>query len=167
MKQFRLWVWALILGGLVWAGSPLKLDLSSYRVVVVQNDRGEKVETFEPAVDVAPGDLVEWRLQATNHSKEALRDVALVIPVPEAMAYVPQTARPLEMNGATVLPEFSYDGVHFSRPPLYKKKIVKENGIEREVQVEVPPEAYTHVRWVIPIMLAGQQITVTMRTTVR
>jgi len=154
---------------IAWAAQePLLLELTSYRVVETHNDRGEKVEAFRSAESATPGDLLEWRLHAVNRSGTVIHDVILVIPIPAGTVYQPGTALPLVLGEAKVLPEFSYDGgVQFSRPPLYRKAIIEVSGIKKEVQVEVPPEAYTHVRWVLPEFAPGRTVTVQLRTRVR
>ena len=42
-----------------------------------------------------------------------------------------------------------------------------EGGKEVEKEVEVKPEEYTHVRWVIPEMPKGTKVQVSLRTVVK
>ena len=44
---------------------------------------------------------------------------------------------------------------------------VVENGKEVEREVEVKPEEYTHVRWLIPELPKGGKVQVSLRTMVR
>lgn len=160
------WIAVLLVA---WAAQdPLWLELSSQRVLQTTNAKGEVVEVFEPAADVAPGDVLEWRLVARNRSDATLEDVALIVPIPAGTAYLPGSARALELDGTTVEPEFSFDGgAHFARPPLVKRVVVEKDGVKQEVEVEVEPEAYTHVRWLVPALAPGQSVTVQLRTRVR
>lgn len=163
-------VWTAVFFALaVAAAQPLWLELTSFRVLQVTNAAGERLEVFERAATAAPGETLEWRLAATNRSDQALEDVVLVIPVPPGTRYLAGSAQPLDLGeGVEVRPEFSFDGgTQFARPPLYKKVVVVTDGVEQEREVEVKPEAYTHVRWVLPVLNAGQTVTVRLRTVVR
>jgi len=166
---FKLLIAGLVALAVAWAAqNPLWLELGSYRVVETRDDHGRLVEAFELADSAAPGNLLEWRLRAENRSDAALHGVALIIPIPSGTVYLAGSAQPLALGATEILPEFSYDGgEHFARPPLYRKKIVEANGIRKEVLVEVPPEAYTHVRWVLPEFAPGRTVTVKLRTRVR
>jgi len=152
-----------------WAAQdPLRLELSSYRVASMVDEKGVRTEVYQPAGEAAPGDVLEWRLMAENRSEETLEDVALVIPVPSGTVYVPGSARTLNLNGVTVAPEFSFDGgVHFAHPPLFKRIFVEKDGLRKAVEVEVGPEEYTHVRWTLPALPAGAGLTVAFRTRVK
>ncbi|WP_244452347.1 hypothetical protein [Thermus thermophilus] len=142
----------------------LTLDLRPYLVKVVE---GEEVYEANPLA-VRPGDVLEWRLVAENRSQGDLRQVVLVIPIPKETYYLEGSAKPLQVGGATLLPEFSFDGGKtFGKPPLKKRIRVVENGKEVEKEVEVKPEEYTHARWVIPLLPKGAKVTVSLRTIVR
>ncbi|ADR37515.1 DUF11 domain-containing protein [Oceanithermus profundus] len=162
-------VWTAVFFALaVAAVPPLWLELASFRVLQVTNAEGERLEVFERAASAAPGETLEWRLAATNRSDRALEDVVLVIPVPPGTRYLAGSAEPLDLGGVAVRPEFSFDGgARYARPPLYRKVVVVTDGVEQEREVEVKPEAYTHVRWVLPALDAGQTVTVRLRTVVR
>lgn len=112
--------------------------------------------------------MLEWRLVAENRSQNPLRQVALVIPIPKETYYLEGTAKPLSLNGVTIRPEFSFDGGRtFGFPPLKKRIRVVENGKEVEKEVEVKPEEYTHVRWLVPEVPKGGKVVVSLRTRVR
>ncbi|WP_347242082.1 hypothetical protein [Thermus sp.] len=142
----------------------LGLDLRPYLVKVVEGK--EVYEENPPAVK--PGDVLEWRLLAENRSQGDLRQVALVIPIPKETYYLEGSAKPLQVGGATLRPEFSFDGGKtFGLPPLKKRVRVVEGGKEVEKEVEVKPEEYTHVRWVVPLLSKGAKVSVSLRTVVR
>ncbi|GLV47165.1 hypothetical protein TJA_03390 [Thermus sp. LT1-2-5] len=142
----------------------LNLDLKPYLVRVVE---GKEVYEENP-VAVKPGDILEWRLVAENRSQGALRQVTLVIPIPTETVYLEGSAKLLSLNGATIRPEFSFDGGKtFGVPPLKKRVRVVENGKEVEREVEVKPEEYTHVRWLVPELPKGAKVQVSLRTAVR
>ncbi|WP_051913558.1 hypothetical protein [Thermus caliditerrae] len=157
------WVWVFFALALALAQA-LSLDLRPYLVKVVE---GKEVYEENPLA-VKPGDVVEWRLVAENRSQGALRQVALVIPIPKETYYLEGSAKVLALNGSTIRPEFSFDGGKtFGFPPLKKRVRVVENGKEVEKEVEVKPEEYTHARWVIPEMAKGARVQVSLRTVVR
>ncbi|MCS6869231.1 hypothetical protein [Thermus sp.] len=155
---------ALFLALLVALAQALNLDLRPYLVKAVEGK-----ETYEEnPLGVRPGDLLEWRLLAENRSQGALRQVALVIPIPKETRYLEGTAKPLSLGSATIRPEFSFDGGKtFGFPPLKKRVRVVENGKEVEKEVEVKPEEYTHARWVLPEMPKGARVQVSLRTVVK
>ena len=150
------------------AASALELDLRSYKVVLVKDATGKEVERLVPAKEVKPGDILEWVLKAKNNSDSPLKEVSLTIPIPPYTVYLAGTARPLRLdNGVTIAPLFSYDGTHFARPPLTKVIKVEKDGRIITKVVIVPPEQYTHVRWVVPSLAPSQMVKVGLRTKVR
>lgn len=84
----------------------LTLDLRPYLVKVVE---GKEVYEANPLA-VRPGDVLEWRLVAENRAQGDLRQVALVIPIPKETYYLEGSAKPLQVGGTIVPPEFSFDG---------------------------------------------------------
>ncbi len=169
-KNLFIWLLLSLIISVAWAGQEvLRLELGSFRVVRVTTTEGKTVEKFEPAVSAAPGDVLEWRLQASNVSNKTLYDVSLVIPIPKGTRYLPGSAEKLQLDEKTVVePEFSFDGGKtFARPPLYKKIIVIVNGIKKEKRLEVGPEEYTHARWLLPLLTPGQTVRVRLRTIVQ
>ncbi len=172
MAKYRKGLWFLgALLALAAAASALELSLVSYQVVREVDASGRVVEKLVPAAEVAPGDVLEWVLTAKNRSDQALKEVALTVPIPPHTAYLPGSVRPLALKRdervVKVAPVFSYDGVHFAPPPLKKKIFVRENGRLVEKEVVVPPSAYTHVRWLVPELLPGETVQVRLRTRVR
>ena len=155
-----------LLGLALAAQDGLKLELKAYKVLLVEED-GKTVEKLVEALEVAPGDVLEWVLTAKNEGKVPLRQVALTIPIPKNTVYIPGTAKPLVLGELKIEPLFSYDGKRFARPPLKKKIKVKVGDRVEEKEVVVPPEEYTHVRWVVPELAPGQVVKVSLRTRVR
>lgn len=165
-------VWMLCLGlmlafALAQSQDVVKLDLQAFRVLTVQ-DNGKTVEKFEIATDARPGQLIEYRLEAANTTDRQLRQVALVIPIPHSTAYQALSAAPLRLGQTLIAPQFSFDGgISYGVPPLKRMVRVMENGKEVEKEVEVKPEEYTHVRWVLPQLTAKENVMLKLRTVVR
>ncbi len=162
----------LVVSSVALAQGPVKLDLSSFKVITYTNEQGEKVEKLVGVTNVAPGDFLEWRLRAENTGDQQIEGVVLIIPVPAQTYYVDGSAGPLliERNGKKVIaePEFSFDGGRtYGRPPLLKKVKEVVDGKETVKEVPVAPEEYTHVRWVLETMLPGEVVEVFLRTVVR
>ena len=157
----------LLLAVLAQASVGLKLELASYKIIKVAGEGGKTVEKKIPAAEVAPGDVLLWVLTAKNTSGRTLERVALTIPIPPRTVYIAGSAHPLKLGEVVIEPLFSYDGVHFSRPPLKKRIRVKEGDRFVEKEVVVPPEAYTHVRWLVPRLEPGVKVQVSLRTRVR
>ena len=167
VERGRVLAVGLVFAALAWAASGLELELASYKVLKFTNDQGEVVEKTVPAAEVAPGDVLLWVLTAQNASGKTLERVALTIPIPPHTVYVAGSARPLKLGELTIEPLFSYDGTHFARPPLKKRVKVQEGDRVVEKEVVVPPEAYTHVRWLVPELRDGEKVQVSLRTQVR
>lgn len=164
VRMRKLWPFVALAVLAMALAQALSLDLRPYLVKVVE---GKEVYEENP-LSVKPGDVLEWRLVAENRSQGPLRQVALVIPVPKETYYLDGSAKPLALGGATIRPEFSFDGGRtFGFPPLKKRVRVVENGKEVEKEVEVKPEEYTHVRWVIPELPRGAKAQVSLRTVVK
>lgn len=157
----------VLASGLALAAEAVKLTLNSVRVIQ-ESKNGQVSETFQPALAVKPGDLVEWRLEAENTTLAPLRQVVLVIPIPKETRYLEGSALALERGNTRLLPLFSYDGGQtYGLPPLKRKVKVSENGQEVEKEVEVKPEEYTHARWVLPELAPKEKILLKLRTTVK
>lgn len=145
----------------------IRLDLKAFRVLSVQ-EANRITEKLEAALDVRPGQLIEYQLNAQNTTDNTLRQVALIIPIPSSTAYQALSAQPLRLGETLVTAEFSFDGGRtYGKLPLIRKVKVVENGKEVEKEIEVKPEEFTHARWVLPQMSAKQAVLLKLRTVVR
>ena len=157
-----------IVAGLVTAQStPLEVRLERFQVVDVTED-GEVREELRSVVELAPGDTVEEIVHVANTGDDDLQAVGVVLPVPEGTRFLEGSALPLDLAGEPVEPEFSYDGgASYGVPPLTRIVIVEEDGRDVEKEVVVPPEEYTHARWVLPLLEAQSTVTARLRAVVR
>lgn len=157
----------LLIPALAQGAEVVKLTLNSV-LVVQESKNGQVSETFQPALAVKPGEVLEWRLEAENTTDRPLRQVALVIPIPKETAYLEGSASALPWGGARILPQFSYDGGKtYGFPPLKRRVRSVENGQEVEREVEVRPAEYTHARWLLPELGPKAKVLLKLRTTVR
>jgi len=129
--------------------NPISLRSEIYIVSLVTADDGTREERFSPATSAIPGQIVEFRIFATNVGETTLPAgrVQVFGPVQDGMEYVATSATP---SSERMLTEFSVDGEQFSVPPL----LVGE-GAQRRV---AEPTEYRFVRWTLLVaMEPGQE----------
>lgn len=149
------------------AVDPLVLEAKTFKVIASQQD-GKKVEKLVEALGAKPGETLEFQYLVENTTEKALNLVRVPVKLDPAVAYMDGTADSPQIAGLTVVPEFSYDGgARYGKAPLMKKVKVVEAGKEVEKEVEVKPEEYTNVRWVLPQVAAKQKLTLKLRVMVR
>ncbi len=149
------------------AKDALRLDLKAFRVIST-TENGKVAEKLETALDAKPGQVIEYQLEAANTSGFVLKGVALIIPIPATTAYRAGSAVTLKLQDAVIAPQFSFDGGKvFSYPPIMRKVKIKKDGVEAEHNIEVKPDEFTHVRWVLTEMPVKDIVKLKLRTTVR
>lgn len=124
---------------------------------------GEAASYVLSPTSVVPGDLLREEITVTNVSGAALRGVLVAVPVPGGTAYV---------GGATPAAagwtlQFSDDRgrTYAARPG--RSVSSTENGRAVSWQVAAPPETYTHVRWTVATLRAGETLKFSFRVRVR
>ena len=148
----------------VGGAEPVTVALNAFVVTEVTLDDGTVVEEFAEAEAVFPGQVIEYRLIATNRSEAVLPAgrLTLVGPVPEQTRYVADSAT---ASGPDRRLEASLDGEVFAEPPLL---VTETDADGREVEVEVDPEDYRALRWVVLRPLQpGEELVLTYRVVVR
>lgn|SRR5690554_1650484 len=149
----------LALTGLVTAQStdnPITFSSEIYVVSEVTADDGSKEERFSAATSAIPGQVVEFRIIATNSGETTLPAgrVQILGPIAEGQAYVGNSASPSTEN--RLLTEFSVDGTEFSEAP-----VLVGTGEGRRV---ADPSEYTMIRWtLLTPMEPGQEVTLVYR----
>jgi uncharacterized repeat protein (TIGR01451 family) len=118
--------------------------------------RPDGQEVLEPTTQVKPGDIVEYRAMYRNHSKKTVKEVLATLPIPEGMAYQPNTATPVTVWA-------SLDGKTFAPVPL-RREVRLPNG--RMKHQDVPYTEYRFLRWDLASLAASQQETVQARVQV-
>jgi len=127
-----------VAGAAVAAGS-LTGNIEAYKVLVADKSGDE---SFVPAGEAQPQDLIEYRLTYANEGEAAVRTVSIIDPIPAGTEYVGRTAT--QPGGAVVT--FSVDnGKTFHAWPVRIRKIVDGH----EVEVEAPASMVTHIRWAL------------------
>jgi len=150
---------ALLLPAAALAAPQVELSIDAQKEVTV-TENGEDVVKRVPAAEAAPGETVIFTITYANTGDEAATNVVVSDPVPEGTAYVPGSAT--EIGQLT----FSVDGGEsFKKPSLLTYEVTAEDGtIEKRA---ASPEEYTHVRWQIPEIPAGEQGQVSFRVEVQ
>lgn len=142
--------------------SPLKLMLSQALVKTTTQD-GKSVEQLTPdPKSVLPGAVLEQNVTATNTLGKVMGNVVVNLPVPVGTTYLNTLAATPEVKTL-----FSADkGKTFAAAPLKKMVTVTENGKSVQKEVEVKPDEYTNVRWVISQLAAGDNLKLGFRVKV-
>lgn len=139
----------LCLVGTAFAQNPVSIRLEIYIVSEVTTSDGTREERLSEATTARPGQVVEYRLFATNDGETTLPagTVVIVGPVPEGTTYVENSTTP---SSERVITEFSADGETFSEPPV----LIGEEDDRRLVA----PSDYEAVRWTLLVpMEPGQE----------
>ena len=110
--------------------------------IVTQDKKGKDI--FTETQEVNPGQTIEYRLEYTNNSEKALKNVKISGPVPKTTVYIAKSAK----SDIEVTPEFSIDSgkTYSSEPVKYMKKL--PDGTTEEAVAT--PDMYTHVLWIVP-----------------
>src|SRR5690606_11435006 len=130
-------------------GNPIALRTEIFIVSLVTLDDGSREERFTPATSAIPGQVIEYRIFATNTGETTLPAgrIQVLGPVQQGMEFVAGSATP---NSDRILTEYSADGTEFGVPP-----ILAGTGDDRRV---VEPEDYRAVRWTLLVpMEPGQE----------
>lgn len=133
------------------AGAPVTSTLSAWKVE--QKDGAEKLVE---AGKVAPGDVVEYRVEYRNAGSKAVRDLSATLPIPSAMTYIERSTRPARAQAST-------NGRAYGPLPL-RRRVKAADGSTNVVAV--PSSQYRFLRWNVPVLNAGQSISFAARARV-
>ena len=120
-----------------------------YIVSLVTLDDGSREERFTAATSAIPGQVIEYRIFATNTGETTLPAgrIQVLGPVQDGMEFVAGSATP---SSERVLTEFSADGAVFGVQP-----ILVGTGEDRRI---VEPAEFKAVRWTLLVpMEPGQE----------
>ncbi|MDR6218971.1 hypothetical protein [Deinococcus soli (ex Cha et al. 2016)] len=135
--------------------STSSVDFHLDRITVIQQS-GLPTEVRERnPKQVHPGDLLEQVATARNASSSPLRDVRVTVPVPKGTTF-----HSGDLTGSVISAD---GGKTFAAAPL--KETVTEGG--QTVTRVIPPNRYTHVRYLIPLIPAKSFATRAYRVTVK
>jgi len=108
---------------------------------IVTKDSDGKEEVV-PAKETVPGQVMEFRIVFTNNGDDSVSGIKVVDPIPENTRFIGDS----HLADVEALFEVSIDGGEsFESEPV---KRVETQADGSQIEVVVPPEQYTHVRWV-------------------
>lgn len=151
-RFFAVLLSSLLLFGAAFAqdDNPISVRIEAYIVSQVTADDGSVTERFSESSTARPGQVVEYRVFATNTDETTLpaESVTVLGPVPESSTYLDGSATP---SSEAVRTEFSLDGETFSETP----------------ETTEGPSAYRAVRWTLLTPLEpGQEEGFSYRVTI-
>lgn len=111
----------------------VQIDLKAFKVVVGKDGK----ESFAPADEAKPAEVLEYRAVYFNPSKTAVSNLGAKIPIPSGTEYLPGTAKPASAHA-------SLDGVKYAPMPLMRK-VKRADGTE--VEEKVPYREYRSLLW--------------------
>lgn len=115
---------------------PLTSKMDAF--LVTTNKEGKEV--LKSAEEAKPNDIIEYKLTYNNVSDNPLKNLVITGPIPHNTMYVGDT------NNTSINAQFlvSIDGGNTFEPEPVKRTIEKDG---EKVEVIIPPEKYTTVRW--------------------
>lgn len=118
----------------------VSVRIEAYIVSQVTADDGSITERFSESTTARPGQVVEYRVFATNNDATTLppESVSVLGPIPESSVYVDGSATPTSERVRT---EFSLDNETFSETP----------------ETTEGPTAYRVVRWTLLVPMEPEQ----------
>lgn len=119
--------------------NPITTRVEAYIVSQVTADDGSVTERFSESTTARPGQVVEYRVFATNTDETTLppESVSVLGPVPDSATYVDGSATPTSERVQT---EFSLDGEAFSEVPETTEGASTYRGIRWTLLVPMEPE---------------------------
>ncbi|MDQ6962251.1 MAG: hypothetical protein Q9M28_06925 [Mariprofundaceae bacterium] len=148
-----------LLPALAIAAPNVGVQILAEKIIIIEKD-GEKIESRVPADDVAPNDTLIYTLSYENKGDETATGIQLDDPIPENTVYIVGTAFG---PGSDIY--FSIDGgKHFKEPSTLTYDIEVKGKTE---QRQASPEQYTHIRWVVKEVKAGQMGIASFRVLVK
>lgn len=140
MKRLLIVLLLSMLGAVFAQDNPVSVRIEAYIVSQVTAEDGSVTERFTESSTARPGQVVEYRVFATNTDETTLppESVSVLGPVPDSSIYVDGSATPTSERVRT---EFSLDGETFSEAP----------------ETTEGASAYQAVRWTLLVPLEPEQ----------
>ena len=149
-KRIMLVLWVALLGVAMAQENPVSVEIKAFIVNQVTDEDGKVSEDFVESSTARPGQVVEYRVTATNNDATSLpaENVKILGPIPNGTAYVDGSATP---SSDEVRTEFSLDNESFSENP----------------ESSAGAAGYKAVRWTPLVELAsGASVTFVYRVTI-
>lgn len=131
----------------------VQLNLIGEKQVISKDDQGKAVISWKGGNQLAvqAGDVLRYRLVGQNESDRSIKNLTLNQPIPKGTVFVLKSAQATTSQTAQIT--YSIDGGRsFVAAPTVQ--VTLANG---KVETRpAPAEAYTHIRWNLPGMLAAK-----------
>ncbi len=127
----------LSFAGLAFAQGPVSGQIQAF-IVTMEEGKEKKILSSE----TAPGQIMEFQIVFTNSGDSNVRGIKVVDPIPANTLFIGNS------NTADVSADFEVSidgGGTFELEPVVRTKTLADGSVE---EVVIPPEQYTHVRWV-------------------
>ncbi len=146
VKNLVVFVVIFLLAGISYAASPVSGEIKAYLVTVDKNGKEKVTKTDQ----VEPGQVMEFELVFTNNGETNVSGIQVVDPIPENTLFIGEShSSDVQANF-----EVSIDGGQtFESEPVIRIE-TQADGSQKEVVI--PPEQYTHVRWLAEDALASK-----------
>lgn len=131
--------------------------VEAFRVIAA----GDGKETFLPADEARPSDVIEYRLTYKNSGIDLVRSIFITDPIPSGTKYIEASASQ-PIKGRV---EFSIDGGRtYGTWPI---DIIEKTSDGRQVIKRATPDMVTHIRWTLnETFKPEREITVSYRTVI-
>lgn len=136
----------LSIAGIAYAKGPVTGEIQAF-IVTKDSDGSEKIM---PAEETVPGQVMEFRIVFTNNGDSNVSGIKVVDPIPQNTRFIGDS----HSADVNALFEVSIDGGDSFEAEPVKRFETQADG--SQIEVIVPPEQYTHVRWVASEELASQ-----------
>jgi uncharacterized repeat protein (TIGR01451 family) len=133
------------------AGTDVETRLEARKVVAAADGK----ETFAPADQARPGDVIEYVATYRNTTRQPVRNLDGTLPIPQQTEFLPGSQKPAQA-------EASLDGRTYAPMPLTRK--VQRNGAT--VDEAVPARDYRFLRWHADVLGAEKSVAFTARVRV-
>jgi uncharacterized repeat protein (TIGR01451 family) len=138
------------LPGMAANAAPVAVSLVAHKVVISADGK----ESLAAAREVKPGEVLEYQAVYSNQSKQPVRNVKAVLPIPTgAFSYIPASSSPASVSA-------SLDGQKFEAVPLMRTVTLPDG---KRVSSPVPVAEYRYLRWDLGDMKPGDRVTVAAR----
>ena len=140
-----------IIPSLVMAKPLVNISVKAEMDAVVK-EGGKTITKRVVAKDVSTGTVIFYTVSFRNDGDEKATNAVIDNPIPKDTSYVPGSA--YSENGGEIT--FSIDkGKSYNKPSLLFYEIKENQG--KTVKKVASPDVYTNIRWVIPVIEAGQK----------
>lgn len=159
IRNFTLSV-MLLLPAICFAAPKVTIQIKAEKEIVVKQ-KGKDVVKKVAVKSINPGEVITYKITYKNEGDELAKDAVINDPIPEGCFYLAETA---EGKGADIT--YSIDkGKTYNKPTILTYEATGPGG-KKELKV-ASPEEYTHIRWVIKSIPAGEAGSVSFKVKVR